>query len=80
MAVLVSVEDAQRIDGDRDERRKRGLAALDRLDEFRERMAREHPDTRGGPDAVALVRQDRSRDDLDVQPDTLEPELRGSSR
>src|SRR5664279_2174140 len=80
MAVLVSVEDAQRIDDDRDERRKRGLAALDRLDEFRERMAREHPDTRGGPDAVALVRQDRARDDPDVQPDTLEPELRGSSR
>jgi prevent-host-death family protein len=59
MAVLVSVEDAQRLDDDRDARRKRGLAALDRLDAFRARMAREHPESVGGPDAATLIRQER---------------------
>jgi prevent-host-death family protein len=69
MAVLVSVEDAHRLDDDRDERRKRALAALDRLDKFRERIAREYPESTGGPDAATLVRLDRSRDDLDGDPD-----------
>jgi prevent-host-death family protein len=63
MAVLVSVQDANRLDDDRDERRKRALAALDRLDKFRERIAREYPESAGGPDAATLVRRDRSRDD-----------------
>ena len=72
MAVLVSVEDAQRIDDDRDERLRRRLAALDRLDAYRERMAREYPETLDGPDAVTLVREDRERDDLNVDRDRPE--------
>ena len=59
MAVLVSVEDANRLDESRDERRKRALAALDRLDKFRERMAREHPEDVGGPDAATVIREER---------------------
>jgi prevent-host-death family protein len=59
MAVLVSVEDAHRLDEDRDERRKRALAALDRLDEYRARMAREHPRDADVPDAATLIRQER---------------------
>jgi prevent-host-death family protein len=80
MAVLVSVEDAHRLDDDRDERRKRGLAALDRLDKFRERMAREHPEEMGGPDAVTLVRHDRSRDDPDYDPHAYDLGSRGPRR
>jgi prevent-host-death family protein len=59
MAVLVSLEDAHRLDDDRDERRKRGLAALDRLDKFRERMASEYPEPPGGPDAATVIREER---------------------
>lgn len=59
MAVLVSVEDAQRLDEDRDERRKRALAALDRLDEYRARMARLHPQELGGPDSATLIGEER---------------------
>jgi prevent-host-death family protein len=67
MAVLVSVEDGHRLNDDRVERRKRALAALDRLDRFRARIAREYPESVGGPDAATLVRQDRSRDDNDEE-------------
>lgn len=80
MAVLVSVEDAHRLDEDREARIKRGLAALDRLDEFRERMAREHPEAAGGPDAVTLIRHDRSRDDPDYDPDLHTARSRESDR
>jgi prevent-host-death family protein len=80
MAVLVSVEDAHRLDDDRAERIKRGLAALDRLDKFRERMAREHPETVGGPDAATLVRHDRSRDDPGYDPDVIDPPARRSGQ
>jgi prevent-host-death family protein len=59
MAVLVSLEDANRLDGDREERRKRGLAALDRLDRFRERTAREYPRPPDVPDAATLIRDER---------------------
>jgi antitoxin (DNA-binding transcriptional repressor) of toxin-antitoxin stability system len=60
VAVLVSVEDGHRLDGDPSERRRRALAALDRLEAIgREQRAR-HP---GGPSAVEAVRLERARDD-----------------
>jgi len=59
MAVLVSLEDAHRLDDDREERRRRSLAALDRLDRFRERMAREHPEELDRPDGATVIRQER---------------------
>jgi prevent-host-death family protein len=71
MAVLVSVEDAHRLDEDRDERRKRISAALDRLDEYRARMARLHPEELGGPDAATIIRQER-----DARGDRLEEVIR----
>lgn len=71
MAVLVSVEDANRLEDDREERRKRAIAALDRLDLYRERMAREHPEELGGPDAATVIREER-----DARGDHLEEVLR----
>jgi len=59
IAVLVSYEDAQRLDEDREARYRRTLAALDRLGRFRERMAREHPEILEGPDAVTAIREER---------------------
>jgi antitoxin (DNA-binding transcriptional repressor) of toxin-antitoxin stability system len=59
LAMLVSVEEGMRLVDDEEESVARALAALDRLDEFRERMAREHPEAAGGPDAVTLIRQQR---------------------
>lgn len=60
LAVLVSVEDAARIDEDREERIRRRLAALDRLVAFGDEMARLHPSTLTAAEAVRL---DRDRDD-----------------
>ncbi len=61
MAFLVSVEDGRRFDEDEKERIKRALDAIDRLDDFRERMAREHPPVPGDEhlDAAAIIRQGR---------------------
>ena len=61
LAVLVSVEDAQRIDEDREERTRRRLAALDRLVEFGNEMHAKY-----GPfelSAAEAVRLDRDRDE-----------------
>ncbi|CAN5520375.1 hypothetical protein BH20CHL6_BH20CHL6_04140 [soil metagenome] len=63
LAVLVSYEVGMRLGESAEERRQRALAALDRLDRFRERMALEHPETLNGPDAATLIRWERSRDD-----------------
>jgi antitoxin (DNA-binding transcriptional repressor) of toxin-antitoxin stability system len=60
IAVLVSVEDGRRLDDDAVERRRRALAALDRLTALGEQMLREHPD---GPSAVESIRLERGRDD-----------------
>ena len=60
IAVLVSVEDARRLDGDAEERRLRALAALDRLEAIGRDQAARHP---GGPSAAEAVRAERSRDD-----------------
>jgi prevent-host-death family protein len=63
IAVLVSPEDAARLEPDADEQIARSLAALDRLDALRERLAREHPWPDDAPDAVTALREDRARDD-----------------
>jgi len=63
IAVLVSPEDAARLEPNEQEKVTRSLAALDRLDALRERLAREHPWPADAPDAVTAVRLDRSRDD-----------------
>ena len=57
----------------KEEKAKRARAALDRLDAIRERMAREHPWPSDLPDAVTLIRQDRSRDDAGFDPETIRP-------
>ena len=59
MAVLVSVEDAGRLDEDGEARTRRALAALDRLDAIRERIARDDPEILEGPDSATLVRRER---------------------
>ena len=60
LAVLVSVEDAQRLDEDREARIRRRLAALDRLIEFGEEMTVKYPSDLSAVDAIRL---DRDRDD-----------------
>jgi prevent-host-death family protein len=60
LAVLVSVEDAARIDEEREAQIKRKLAALDAFEAWGKRMAEKYP---GGPSAVEAVRMDRDRDD-----------------
>jgi prevent-host-death family protein len=69
LAMLVSVEDGRRLDPDVVALRERRLAALDRIDDFRRRMAIEHPQVPGEPDAVELIRQMRSKDDADGYPE-----------
>jgi antitoxin (DNA-binding transcriptional repressor) of toxin-antitoxin stability system len=63
MAILVPFEDATRLEPDERERIARNLAALDRLDAMRERLARERAFDPEAPDAVTAIRQDRDRDD-----------------
>ncbi len=69
LAMLVSVEDGRRLDESAEDLRTRRLAALDRLDEYRERMALLHPRQTGLPAADELIRQERSRDDADGYPE-----------
>jgi prevent-host-death family protein len=63
LAMLVSYEDGLRLQDDGGASADRALAALERLERFRERMAREHPESVDETDAATLVRWDRSRDD-----------------
>jgi prevent-host-death family protein len=63
MALLVPYEDASRLEPDEQERLVRNLAALDRLDALRVRLARERAFDPDAPDAVTAIREDRSRDD-----------------
>ena len=76
LAVLVSVEDARRLDPSADDRRKLALAALDRLAELGERLTGSVP---GGPSAVEAVRAERDRNDgppmrgRPSQPSSVEP-------
>ncbi len=59
MAVLVTPEAAARLDQSERARIERGLAALDRLDAFRERMARLHPEPEDGLTTVEWLRRER---------------------
>jgi prevent-host-death family protein len=59
LAVIVSVEDAHRLD-EVEERRRRALDALDGMLALGEAQRRLHPD---GPSAVDAVRTERARDD-----------------
>jgi prevent-host-death family protein len=63
MAVLVTPEAAANLDGDQQARIQRGLAALDRLDEFRERMASHHPELDDAPTTAEWIRQERDARD-----------------
>lgn len=62
VAMLVSVEDGQRLDEDEGERRRRSLAALDRLvamgDEFAVRGMFD-----GLPPNAVIIREERDRDE-----------------
>ena len=69
LAMLVSVEEGRRLDPDVDALRRRRVAALDRIDDFRRRMLIAHPHVPGEPDAVELTRQMRSKDDPDGYPE-----------
>lgn len=60
VAMLVSVEDGRRLDDDPAERRRRAIAALDRLEALGRVQRTRHHD---GPPAVDAVRLDRDRDD-----------------
>jgi len=59
VAVLVSPEAAARIDESERARIERGLAALDRLDAFRERMSRLYPDPDDGLTTAEWLRRER---------------------
>jgi prevent-host-death family protein len=76
LAMLVPVEDGQRLDESPEEEQRRFETALDRLDEFRERMAREYPQILQGPDAATSIRQDRSRDDPGFDKELIRPPRR----
>jgi antitoxin (DNA-binding transcriptional repressor) of toxin-antitoxin stability system len=69
MAMLVSIEDGRRLDEAADEIRKRRLAAIARMPKLRERWERLNPRPPGLPDAVELIRQERSKDDPDGYPE-----------
>ena len=56
LAVLVSVEDAARLDDADEERRKRRRAAFAALEEFRKRIG---PDPSGSERSLELIRRDR---------------------
>ena len=59
LAVLVSVEDAARLEGDPDEVRQRRLVALQALDDWGERYRVSLPPDAEEPGAAAWVRADR---------------------
>jgi prevent-host-death family protein len=61
LAVLVSVEDAGRLDEDRQAGIDRRLAALDRLAAFGKRMREEYPDPDDGLTTVEWIEQERER-------------------
>jgi antitoxin (DNA-binding transcriptional repressor) of toxin-antitoxin stability system len=61
VAMLVSIEDGQRLDGDPGERRQRALAALDRLEALGREQRGRHP---VAGTAAEAVRSERDRDDV----------------
>jgi prevent-host-death family protein len=60
MAVLVSVEEGQRLEDDVDARIARMDAAFERLGQIGDRLRERYPDA---PDAVTAIRLDRDRDE-----------------
>ncbi len=61
LAMLLSIEDGRRLDdGDAEERYRRRLGALQRLEALGDRFAHEHPSPLSSPGALRL---DRDRDD-----------------
>ncbi len=60
LAYLVSVEDGRRIEGD-EERLERSLRALDRLEELRERIARDYQAPDDGLTDAEWIHQERER-------------------
>jgi prevent-host-death family protein len=72
LAMLVSYEEGMRLVESESERIARSLRALDRLDRFVERVAAEHPETVGGPDAATLVREMRE-ERMDQIEDAIRP-------
>jgi len=69
----VSVEDGRRFDDD-EEKTRRALAALDRLEELRERIAREYPPIDDGLTAAEWIQQERER-----RMDRIEEAVRSAS-
>ncbi len=61
IAWLVSPEDGRRFDEDKEARIARSLAALDRLDELSQRLAREYPAPNDGLTAAEWLAQERER-------------------
>ena len=61
LAYLVSVEDGDRLDDDADEKTRRALAALDRLEELRMRIARDYPAPDDGLTEAQWLRQEREQ-------------------
>jgi len=64
LAMLVSVEDGQRLDEDRQERIKRTVAAINRISERAASRRADHPSELSAVDAVRL---DRDRDEPGVE-------------
>jgi prevent-host-death family protein len=67
LAVLVSPEDASRLEESAAERAARRRAALDRLEAFSERMAVAHPESIEAPDSATLIRNERDRGHGDAE-------------
>jgi antitoxin (DNA-binding transcriptional repressor) of toxin-antitoxin stability system len=74
LAMLVSIEDGNRLDESGDELYKRRMETLDLIDARRELLAITHPRPPGVPEAAELIRQERSRDDPDGYPEYPEDE------
>lgn len=61
LAYLISVEDAARLDPDREELLARRIAAMDRLMALGERMRETHPDPLDGLTTAEWIQEDRRR-------------------
>jgi antitoxin (DNA-binding transcriptional repressor) of toxin-antitoxin stability system len=72
LAMLVPYEEGMRLVESEHDRIVRSIRALERLDRFVERIAMEHPETVGGPDAATLVREMRE-ERMDQIEDAIRP-------
>ena len=61
LAYLISIEDAARLDPDREEQIARRLAALDRLVALGVEMREKYPDPDEGLTAAEIIRQERDK-------------------